>query len=177
MIWLMTHIKWNLLLTILHLFHTSLDIWSKSYSIRPSWGKYRAINISLYQIPNTILYTPYLLYDISLSFIMVLYVSACLKLYIMCISLNSLYTSVVIPSSVDTWYKNLVLALQTCNFAWRSRSTTFKSKMMVIFTSTLPCLPKLCTLAFHVHWCEILFPECLPSGENMINIWWYCYNC
>ena len=146
MIWLMTQIRWKHLLNILHLFHTSLDSWSNYHSIRSSWGQYRALNISLYQIPNTILYTPYLLYDISLSFIMVLYVSACLKLYIMCISLNSLYTSVVIPTSVDTWYKNLVLALQTCNFAWRSRSTTFKSKMMVIFTSTLPCLPTLCTL-------------------------------
>ena len=146
MIWLMTQIRWKHLLNILHLFHTSLDSWSNYHSIRSSWGQYRALNISLYQIPNTILYTPYLLYDISLSFIMVLYVSSCLKLYIMCISLNSLYTSVVIPTSVDTWYKNLVLALQTCNFAWRSRSTTFKSKMMVIFTSTLPCLPTLCTL-------------------------------
>ena len=42
----------------------------------------------------------------------------------------------------------------------------------------LPVFPTIApSTNFHVHRCELLLPEFLPSGATMINIWWWCYNC
>ena len=41
----------------------------------------------------------------------------------------------------------------------------------------LPVFPNIVpSRTCHVHRCQLLFPERLPIGETVINIWWWCYN-
>ena len=78
-----------------------------------------------------------------------------------------------------TWSSHMIFLLLKCEFPLVHtiklrryvQDNVFLTLLDIpLFTNIVP------STNFHVHRCELLFPERLLIGATVINIWWWCYN-